>query len=405
MKYILINSWCKKGSTGNIVYDFYQYLIQQGHDVYFFHGRESAQDDKNIIRLTSKNAVKVHAGLARVTGLQGFFSNHETNKLINFIDSFEPDYVYLFNLHGYYINEFKLLEYLNLKNQKTVYMLFDEYPYLGKCCFSEDCRKFEIKCSNCPKVRDYPSSLYFDRSELIFNKKKQVYMGWTNLVFTGVEYIQKKAMISALARNIPFIAFDMGVDLDDLYYPRETALVRKKLMIRENCTVVLTVGFSSDKRKGISKFVELSRMFDVNTVFINIGYDKDVTEDLPSNFIPIKYVADLNEMAEYYSLADVYVTTSSGEAMSNACLEAMGCGTPIVAFDKSGMSYLGLSPNVNLAAYDDLTMMKKLIIACGRKNNLDSTKCREYALKRFRRQDFLLHLYEAGKHIDKVVER
>lgn len=398
MKYVLIGSWCKRGSTGKIVYNLYNYIKSVGHEVYFFHGKQDDIDDENIIRITSEVGLRVHGVLARITGLQGCFSNLETDKLIRKINEINPDYVYLFNLHGYYINEFKLLNYLKSRHQKTVYMLFDEYPYLGKCCFSEECDKFKSECKNCPKVKDYPKSLFFDKSNYLFNKKMLAYDGWKELHFVGVKFIEERAAQSVLARNIPFHTFNMGIDIDNTYYPREYSNVSAKFNISSEKKVILTVGFSSDKRKGIDKYIEVARKCSTkpDNVFVHVGYDEDICKKLPTNYIPIKYVGNQQEMAEIYSMADLYVTTSSGEAMSNACLEAMACGTPIAGFDVSGMSYLAPTPIGTYVPYGNINSFAEIIAGLEKKTEAIKKHCREYAVEHYNLKDFMKNLYSVS---------
>lgn len=398
MKYVLISSWCKRGSTGKIVYNLFNHIKSEGHEVYFFHGKLDDTDEENIIRITSEAGLRVHGALARITGLQGCFSNSETKTLIQRIDEINPDYVYLFNLHGYYVNEFKLLNYLKKRRQKTIYMLFDEYPYLGKCCFSEGCEKFKVVCEKCPKVKDYPKSLFFDQSKVLFQKKQKAYDGWTNLHFAGVKYIEERAAESALAKNIPFHTFNMGIDLETTYYPRKYDNVQKLYNIPDGKKYIMTVGFSSDSRKGIDKYIEIARKCEkiVDTIFIHIGYDKEIDSDLPSNFFPIKYVGNQQEMAEFYAMADLYVSTSSGEAMSNACLEALACGTPIAGFNVSGMSYLAPSPIGTYIEYGDLDSFSNMIKELSKKEPQVVLTCRKYAEENYNLKDFMRNLYDVS---------
>jgi len=396
MRYVLIGSWSKIGSTGKIAYNYYSYLKEKGQEVHFFYSRGETNGEKDIIQISDKKNLYLHGALARLTGKQGFFSTKETKKLIEKIKIIKPDCVYLFNLHAYYLNEFLLLDYLKKSGVNTVYMLFDEYPYLGKCCFSEGCEKFKTECKKCPKIHEYPKSLIFDRSNLIFIKKKETYAGWENLHFAGVKYIGEQAKQSALAKNIPFHSFNMGIDLSGLYYPRDTHEIVEKYNIPVNKRIVLTVGFSSDARKGIKKYIEIARKCK-DVLFINIGYDKNICVDPPANFFPIKYVGNQLEMACFYTLADAYVTTSSGEAMSNACLESLACGTPIIGFNVSRMSYLAPAPIGTYIPYDNIDSFAEAISNLPKKNDEISTMCRKYAENHYDLKEFMKNLYQISE--------
>lgn len=54
-----------------------------------------------------------------------------------------------------------------------------------------------------------------------------------------------------------------------------------------------------------------------------------------SAILNIPYVEDQNEMAEYYSKADVYVHLSREDSFGKVIIEAMACGTPVVVYDST----------------------------------------------------------------------
>lgn len=392
MKCVLINSWYRQYSTGKLVAAFRQHLIDEGHEVHTYYGRGEKTEDKNVFFVGTKFDVYSHLLFSRMTGYQGCYSASSTKKMINNIEQFKPDVVYLFNLHAYYLNEFMLLNYLKEKRVKVVYMLFDEYPYLGKCCFAAECDKFQTECNKCPQVRTYPISLFFDRSRFLFNKKKELFSDWKELTLAGVEFLQKQASVSAISKNTKFRCIDMGVQLKKTYYPREVEELRKKLNLSNECKVVITVGPYSDERKGIKKLVEIAKKCkDKDIVFINIGFDGKES-DLPENFMGISYVSNQDELAEYYSLADVYVMTSSGEGMSLTCMEALGCGTKLIGFDISGTPYAANEEFGTFVPFDDLDAFTEAICVAEKKNEESIQRCREYALSRYEISDYVKNL-------------
>lgn len=396
MKCVLINSWYKQYSTGKLVASFRKHLISNGHIVHTYYGRGETSSVEDIHLISSKWSIYAHLVLSRFTGYQGYFSTAQTKKMIDEIDKFKPDIVYLFNLHAYYLNEFLLLQHLKEKHIKVVYMLFDEYPYLGKCCFAGECVKFQSECKHCPQVKSYPISWFFDRSNSIFRKKKELFENWDELVLVGVEFLHKQASLSAIAAKNKFVEMDMGVELLSMYYPRETTDLRVKLNIPEKNKIVITVGPYSDERKGIKKLVEIAKMcINKDVTFINVGFNGD-EQELPKNFIGIPYVSNQDELATFYSLADRYVMTSSGEAMSLTCMEALGCGTKLLGFDISGTPYAATEEFGTFVQFDDLEAFADEICKIEKKSAESIERCREYALSRYEISDFVQKLEKIG---------
>lgn len=371
-------------------------MMASGHTVLTFYGHGDLTSDENVIMVGNKKTLYLHALLCRVTGYEGTYSSRQTKKVIKQIEEYQPDVVYLFNLHAYYLNEYLLMNYLKNSNIKVVYMLFDEYPYLGKCCFAGECIKFKTECAHCPKVHEYPASLFFDRSNQLFKKKKGVFKGWDRLTLAGVEFLRKQASESSIAKDVKFVSIDMGVRLKDTYYPRDSKQLRKELNIPEQNKVVVTVGPYSDPRKGIKKLIEIARIcINDKITFIDIGFDGN-SNILPDNFIGIPYVSNQEELATYYSLADVYVMTSSGEAMSLTCMEALGCGCKIIGFDISGTPYSASKEFGTFVPYKNLEAFADAIKRAEYKTEKSISACREYALSRYEVSDFVRALENIG---------
>lgn len=149
MKIVLVNTTAMSGSIGKITYGYYSKLKSSGNEVRLYYGRNDVTDKEDIICISKKTDIYVHAFLARLTGLHGYFSSSATDRLIKEIESFKPDIIQLYNLHGYYLNIKRLFKYMEKKNIPVVYSMLDEYPYLGRCCYSFECDNFMSGCHGC----------------------------------------------------------------------------------------------------------------------------------------------------------------------------------------------------------------------------------------------------------------
>lgn len=400
MKYVIINSVCKSKSTGSIAYGLHSFLKEQGHTSIVCYGRDEKFEENGLIKIDSDLEVNVHAILTRLTGLQGYFSNVATTKLLRIIRKFRPDGVFLLNIHGYYLNEYRLLNFLKKNKIRTVYIMPDEYAFLGKCCYSNDCEKYKSECSNCNYIQEYPKSLLFDQSRRIFRMKQKVYNGFDNLIFVSPEFNILKAKESTLLKNHKLQVADWGIDLEKTYYDRNSSDIKKKYNIPENKRVILAVGSFINERKGIRRFfLECAKQTKCNDlVFVNVGFDGDERE-CPLNYLPIKYVNNQIELSELFSCADLFVIASTADTMPLACLISLGCGTPICCFKTSGLPFLADDTCAYFIEPENKEMLLAAIEKTPYKNQEIIDRCRSYALKRFSDRDFYMRLLNLAKDI------
>lgn len=396
MKIVLINSWYAQGSTGYLVKCFRDRLLDCGHEARVYYGRGTESEDAGVRKIGKRADLFLHAFLARSTGMEGCFSTFRTRRMLDEIDAFSPDVVYLFNLHAYYLNEYLLLRRLKEKKYKVVYVLFDEYAFMGKCCFSMGCDRFQTECGNCPNVRDYPKSWIFDRSKKLFLEKKEIFSDWKELTLAGVEFLKIQAKRSAIASHLPFETLNMGIDMQKTFLPVPSDELRRALGIGAKQKVALTVCSSSDRRKGTRFFYETARLCQGDdVVFIQVGMDEKI-KNLPANFIGIPYVSDLHELCRYFSLADLYLTTSFGEAMALVYLESLACGTPIAGFDVSGVPYTASREFLKVVPFGDTKALADVVRSFPRKTQISADACRNYALEHYALSDFTRRLCEIG---------
>ena len=383
MKILLLNSIAEKRSTGQIMYELYAYLKSRGHEVLFCYGRgKKPAESEDIVRIDSGLEVRLHGAVSRVTGLQGYWSNLATSKLIRLTERFGPDAVILGNLHGYYLNAFKFLKYLKKNRLLTYYYMFDEHAFLGKCAFFNTCENYKTYCHDCPKKKAYPASLLFDTSEKIFKDKLAVYTGFEELSFIGVPYTVSRSKEAALfiKSGAKVYDFGWGIDTHAAFVPIDNDPLRKELNIPDGNTVILAVAPLSNKRKGIKQYYYplASLLKDKPISFVHVGFD-GTEADKPDNVITVPFVKDQKQLAAYFSLADMLVMTSTSEGYPTVCLDALSCGTPICGFDVSGTPFVAPAPYGRFVKPYDMDALAKLVTDVKLKDEKIINECRAYA--------------------------
>jgi glycosyltransferase involved in cell wall biosynthesis len=341
----------------------------------------------------------VAAFLTRLTGYEGRYNYLGTRKLIKTIKTFKPDIVQLYSLHGFYINSFKLLSYLKKHQIKVVYSMIDEYPYMGKCCYSYDCLKFQTECSQCPMKKDYPESWFFDRSKEIFYRKKNIYTDFKSIVFTGPGWVCGRAKTSAIMKEQRIEELDEPINYEEMFYPRDTQQLKKDLNIPDENRIILTVADMRYERKGGKYFLQVAEKL-VNKkdlTFVFIGF-RETMITTPQNVITIAFVKSQDLLAEYYSMADLFVCTSLADTMPNVCLDALGCGTPLCGFAEAGTSFTASPEYGTFTPTYDIDALARVIEGTPKKNIQRSQACMSYARSRFSTEvvfDKLMSIYKS----------
>ena len=382
MRVIMLNSIAEKRSTGQIMYELYSYLKEEKHEIKFCYGRGASIDNPDFIKIDTDLEIYYHIIASRITGLQGYYSTHATNRVISIIKEFKPEIVILGNIHGYYLNSFRLLNYLKDNNIYTVYYMFDEYAFLGKCAFFDSCDKYKTECHHCPKKKGYPKSYLFDTSKKIFRDKMAIYQGFRTIRFVSVPYTVSRAKESALFKksNAVVYPFGWGIDTNGVFKPTDNQLLRRKLKIPESNKVVLAVAPFSNDIKGISAYYYpiATRLKNEAISFIHVGFDGK-PGDAPDNIITVPFVKKQEELAGFFSLADLFVIPSISEGYPTVCLDSLSCGTPICGFNISGTPYVASEPQGVFVAPFDVDALCEVVKTSPKKTDEIISRCREYA--------------------------
>ena len=332
-----------------------------------------------------------------LTGLQGYFSNIATGKLLRELKRLEIRKVIFLNLHGYYLNEKRLFKFCRDHKISIVYIMPDEYAGLGKCAYCNECTMFKNECGMCPQVKEYPKSLFFDQSRRIFRMKKKAYEK-QDMVLVGPRANIQHLNGSSLLKKIKMLELDWGIDLD-MYRFRENVELYDKYKIPEGKILVLTVAKYSMKRKGVADyfFGAARKLENSNIHFINVGYDGDLTEqDMPKNMTTIPYINDQEELTELYSMCDLYVLASVSDTQPLSALIALACETPIACFYTSGLKYIsnGDDDVVRYANTVELNSLTDVIAGTEKKNHEVRKKCRELAENRYSKNQFNKKIFD-----------
>ncbi|MEI7831709.1 MAG: glycosyltransferase [bacterium] len=335
MKVLQINSVCGVGSTGRIATTLADTMKSAGIEPYIAYGiGESNYPDSFCF--SSFWQVKAHVLQTRLQGKHAFYSKAATRRLVTYIEQLKPDVIHLHNLHGHYLNVEILFHYLATANIPVVWTLHDCWAFTGHCAHFDfvGCDKWRTGCHRCPQRRSYPISWLFDRSKESYHDKHALFTSIKQMtIVTPSEWLAQLTRQSFLSKY-PVKVINNAIDLG-AFYPVNGDRIRRKLQL-EDKFVILGVATGFGVRKGLKYFIHLAEQVDEKAQIVLVGVNDDDRRHLPSGIIAIDRTESVTELAEFYSMADVFVNPTMEDNFPTVNIEALACGTPVVTFDTGG---------------------------------------------------------------------
>lgn len=387
MNVVQINAVYQYSSTGRTTKEMHQYLMSHGHNSYVF-CTNYISEENHIFPIGGKIDHKIHALLSRISGLQGYYSRFATQKLIQRLERIAPEIVILRNLHGNYIHVPLLLRYLARHDIPTVVVLHDCWFFTGHCCHytMDQCLKWKTACHHCPSMGRYNKSLFFDTSTKCFFEKLNLFRAIPRLAVVGVsDWITNEARQSPIFTNAKvFQRIYNWIDLD-IFQPRNATSMRQQIGLSKSDFVVLGVSQEWSEYKGLLHFIELGYQCP-DIMFVMVGEMSDSTkEKLPSNVHAVGSVSDVNTLAEYYSMANVFLNFSIQETFGKVSAEALACGTPLITNDSTANPELCGDGCGYIFHYDAWEEVPKLIYKIKSENKNNYTRqCQNFAQNCFK---------------------
>lgn len=340
MRVLQINSHYNQGGAARIVACIHRQLLADGEESYVAYGRGAKQEETNTYRFDLLPEVYFSALVSRTAGVHGWSNRAATGRLITFMDKIQPDIVHMHALHGYYLNLPMLFSYLEEKKIPCVWTFHDCFAFTGNCGYFFECDKWKSGCGDCPNIRLYPKSQWLDRTGWMWQRKKELFTkGAEKIIVTPSDWLTGEARKSFFGKY-ECITIRNGIDAQHTFYPRNRAQCREKHGYGQEEKLILgiAVGYQ-DERKGAKYILRMAGELGQEAKVILIGWSEknnDVLEGL-SNVITLPGTSDTDMLAEYYSMADVFVLPSLAENYATTALEAMACGTPVVGFAAGGI--------------------------------------------------------------------
>ena len=345
-KLLQIGIEVNSGSTGRIAEQIGSVAIKNGFESYITYARGFNPSESKVFKIGNKFSFYMHVLRTRIFGGHLNGSKLSTLKLINFVKLIRPDIIHLHQIHGYYLHVPLLFDFLKKYNKPVVWTLHDCWAFTGHCTYfsleRKNCNKWTYECNNCPKINNYPKSIYFDNSRSSFYTKKRLFNSLQDLTIIGVSnWIANQAKLSFLNNNSTEITTVLnGVDTK-LFYPRRNRMqILEKFNLDKSKLYLIAAGTTWIKAKGLEDYRKLSKMLHKNIQLILVGINSEIAAKMPSNIKCFKRTESQDELAELYSISEILLCLSYQESFGLTPIEAMSCGTPAIVYDNTALPEL-----------------------------------------------------------------
>jgi len=354
MKVTLINTSDAGGGAPAACMRLLKALVGQKVDVALLVQHKKTTDD-NVLSIATTFVTKLKARINFLRERIPFILFHEKDKSVRFAFSTANAGTSIKNnflvtdadiLHLHWTNS-GFLSIADLKElvdtgKPIVWTLHDMWAFTGGCHYSGTCDNFMRECGNCPFLRDASEN---DISHSGWLRKAALFKDAKNITFvTCSKWLAGVAKQSSLIKEFRIEAIPNPIDID-IFSPKDKVAARQKRGIDIDAKIILFGAANiNDKRKGITYLVDALNILKatypqsekIEIVIFGKNKHFDVAQ-LPFKVYELNLINSQEELADVYSMADVFITPSLEDNLPNTVMEALACGTPVVAFNTGGI--------------------------------------------------------------------
>ena len=348
MKALVINTVCGAGSTGRIALRLAREDLAAagGGEILFAYGRDELSDAAmaacagvRTMKIGRQWEIALHGMMTRLFDRHGtgLCSRFATKAFLRAAEAYDPDVLWLHNLHGYYLNFELLFAWIKSRPQMQVkWMLHDCWSFTGHCPHytATGCTQYQTECRACPQRRDYPASHFLSNARGNFLAKKRAFLGAQNLTLVIPSDWLAAQVRSGFLRDYPIVMRRHTVD-KTIFKPTHGD-VRARLGLKADERMILGVATQWDEKKGFPDMLALARLVTPGWRIVLVGLEPEQIAGLPANLIGLRRTNSPQELAELYTAADWFFNPTHEDIYSMTNAEAASCGCRVVSYDTGG---------------------------------------------------------------------
>ena len=221
----------------------------------------------------------------------------------------------------------------------VVISVHDMWHVTGGCFLYRGCDRYANethRCDPCPILR-WPANRFLAKTA--HSRKLRAYQNCGARMVANSHWLAEIAERSSIVKASGGVrVIPPGIDTA-VFKPQDKDLCRKHLDLPADAFVIITGGASlNDANKNVPwLFDQLSRLQDLDSVIVLAFGDGTVSVPERLNVRFTGRIRERGDLARLFAAADVFVSASLMETYGLTLVEAMGCGTPVVAFRVGGI--------------------------------------------------------------------
>jgi glycosyltransferase involved in cell wall biosynthesis len=131
-----------------------------------------------------------------------------------------------------------------------------------------------------------------------------------------------------------------------------------------------------------------------------VGLNTKQLKNIPKNIIGISKTEDTDQLASFYSMADLFVNPTYEDNFPSTNLEALACGTPVLTYRTGGSIEAVTIETGFVIEQGDVKAMLNIILKLKNKSiKINRDDCRNLAVKQYNKENSFLKYFRLYEQI------